>query len=148
MMKLYDAYKAYLIEELNGGISIQKNNDIAYYDVLEEINGLSNDTLCVLNHLYINKGQEDAFEQKFLQRTKHLQHVDGFEALRFLRPRMTGRHYIIITLWKDRQSFYNWQNSTEYQQTHKHRGTSKGADVKIVNRELSYNIRIELAESI
>ncbi|CAM4115955.1 Signal transduction protein TRAP [Staphylococcus schweitzeri] len=148
MMKLYDAYKAYLIEELNDGISIQKNNDIAYYDVLEEINGLSNDTLCVLNHLYINKGQEDAFEQKFLQRNKHLQHVDGFEALRFLRPRMTGRHYIIITLWKDRQSFYNWQNSTEYQQTHKHRGTSKGADVKIINRELSYNIRIELAESI
>ncbi|MBE2128903.1 antibiotic biosynthesis monooxygenase [Staphylococcus schweitzeri] len=147
-MKLYDAYKAYLIEELNDGISIQKNNDIAYYDVLEEINGLSNDTLCVLNHLYINKGQEDAFEQKFLQRNKHLQHVDGFEALRFLRPRMTGRHYIIITLWKDRQSFYNWQNSTEYQQTHKHRGTSKGADVKIINRELSYNIRIELAESI
>lgn len=148
MMKLYDAYKAYLIEELNDGILIQKNNDIAYYDVLEEINGLSNDTLCVLNHLYINKGQEDAFEQKFLQRNKHLQHVDGFEALRFLRPRMTGRHYIIITLWKDRQSFYNWQNSTEYQQTHKHRGTSKGADVKIINRELSYNIRIELAESI
>ena len=34
----------------------------------------------------------------------------------------------------------------EYKHTHKHRGTSKGADVKIINRELSYNIRIELAD--
>ncbi|MDA5391566.1 antibiotic biosynthesis monooxygenase, partial [Staphylococcus aureus] len=27
-------------------------------------------------------------------------------------------------------------------------GTSKGADVKIINRELSYNIRIELADMV
>ncbi|HGO3719805.1 TPA: antibiotic biosynthesis monooxygenase, partial [Staphylococcus aureus] len=104
--------------------------------------------LCVLNHLYINEGQEETFEQKFLQRNKHLQNVDGFKALRFLRPRTAGRHYIIITLWENRQAFYHWQNSAEYKHTHKHRGTSKGADVKIINRELSYNIRIELADMV
>ena len=53
-------------------VSQYKNNDTAYYDVLEAINDLSNDSLCVLNHLYINEGQEETFEQKFLQRNKHL----------------------------------------------------------------------------
>lgn len=51
-------------------------------------------------------------------------------------------------MWENRQAFYHWQNSAEYKHTHKHRGTSKGADVKIINRELSYNIRIELADML
>lgn len=55
---------------------------------------------------------------------------------------------MLITLWENRQAFYHWQNSAEYKHTHKHRGTSKGADVKIINRELSYNIRIELADMV
>lgn len=86
-MNIYDEYRSYLIEELDDCLTIQKNNDTAYYDVLEAINDLSNDSLCVLNHLYINEGQEETFEQKFLQRNKHLKNVDGFKALRFLRPR-------------------------------------------------------------
>ena len=43
-----------------------------------------------------------------------------------------------------RQAFYDWQNSKAYAQTHKKRGTQKGVDHRIVNRDLSYNIRIEL----
>ena len=30
-------------------------------------------------------------------------------------------------------------------QTHKHRGTERGVDRNIVNRDLSYNVRIELS---
>ena len=45
--------------------------------------------------------------------------------MRFLRPKTVGRHYIIVTLWEDRQAFYDWQNSAEYAETHKKRGTSK-----------------------
>lgn len=74
---------------------------------------------------FVNEGNEEAFEQKFLQRNKHLENVPGFRALRFLRPKTVGRHYIIVTLWEDRQAFYDWQNSAEYAETHKKRGTSK-----------------------
>ena len=49
-----------------------------------------------------------------------------------------------MTLWKDRQSFYDWQSSDAYGKTQK-RGTKQGVDNKIVNRDLSYNVRIELA---
>ncbi len=49
-------------------LTIQKNNDTAYYDVLEAINDLSNDSLCVLNHLYINEGQERNIRAKIFAR--------------------------------------------------------------------------------
>lgn len=101
--------------------------------------------MCVLNHLFVNEGNEPQFESKFLKRTKYLQDVPGFKALRFLRPQTKHRHYIILTLWKDRQSFYDWQSSDAYGKTHKKRGTKQGVDNKTVNRDLSYNVRIELA---
>ena len=55
----------------------------------------------------MNEGHEEMFEDKFLQRDKHLQDVPGFKALRFLRPKTYGRHYIIVTLWESRQAFYD-----------------------------------------
>ncbi|MCD0912877.1 antibiotic biosynthesis monooxygenase, partial [Staphylococcus aureus] len=30
-MKIYDEYRSYVIEELNDCLTIQKNNDTAYY---------------------------------------------------------------------------------------------------------------------
>lgn len=145
-MTLTDNYKTYVIEEKEDQtMSIEKNNDVQLYTVLESINELTNDSMCVLNHLFVNEGNEPQFESKFLKRTKYLQDVPGFKVLRFLRPQTKHRHYIILTLWKDRQSFYDWQSSDAYGKTHKKRGTKQGVDNKIVNRDLSYNVRIELA---
>ena len=39
--------------------------------------------MCVLNHLFVNEGNEPQFESKFLKRTKYLQDVPGFKTLRF-----------------------------------------------------------------
>ena len=125
-MLISDTNKTYIIEETSNSFTIEKNNDQQHYEVLESINSLSNDSFCVLNHLFVNGGNEEVFESRFLKRNQHLQDVPGFKALRFLRPVVKGRHYIIIT------------------QTHKKRGTQKGVDHRIVNRDLSYNIRIEL----
>ncbi|MCI2774278.1 antibiotic biosynthesis monooxygenase family protein [Staphylococcus petrasii] len=145
-MILEDSYKTYVIEEVDNQLmTIQKNNDSQNYSILEEINELSNDSFCVLNHLFVNDGKEEEFEKKFLERPKYLQDEPGFKALRFLRPNVAHRHYIILTLWEDRQAFYDWQNSEAYSKTHKKRGTREGADYDIVNRDLSYNVRIELA---
>lgn len=75
-----------------------------------------------------------------------MQDVPGFKALRFLRPQAKHKHYIIVTLWQSRQAFYDWQKSSAYAQTHCKRGTKRGVDNMIVNRDLSYNIRIELED--
>lgn len=145
-MLINNIYKTYIIEETDDMFMIEKNNDKQYYGVLESIGLLSNHAFCVLNHLFVNEGHEEVFEERFLKRNKHLHEVPGFRALRFLRPKEEGRHYIIITLWDERQAFYDWQTSKAYAQTHKKCGTEKGVDHSIVNRELSYNIRIELKQ--
>ncbi|MCT2595851.1 antibiotic biosynthesis monooxygenase family protein [Staphylococcus warneri] len=145
-MLLNDYYKTYKMNESDDTFMIEKNNDAQYYDILESINELSNDTFCVLNHLYVNEDKETQFEDKFLGRQKHLQDVPGFKALRFLRPQTKHKHYIIVTLWQSRQAFYDWQKSSAYAQIHRKRGTKRGVDNLIVNRDLSYNIRIELED--
>lgn len=35
IMNIYDEYRSYVIEELDDCLTIQKNNDTAYYDVLK-----------------------------------------------------------------------------------------------------------------
>ena len=71
-----------------------------------------------------------------MRRNKHLKNVDGFKALRFLRPRTAGDTISLLRCGKIGKHFIigKIQLSTSI---HKHRGTSKGADVKIINRELS-----------
>ena len=44
---------------------IYKNHQHFDYMILESINELIDNGYCMLNHLYVNKGQEGAFEQKF-----------------------------------------------------------------------------------
>ena len=75
-----------------------------------------------------------------------MQDVPGFKALRFLRPQTKHKHYIIVTLWQSRQAFYDWQS---HQHTHKHIANVEqnvALITLIVNRDLSYNIRIELED--
>ena len=59
-----------------------------------------------------------------------------------MRPQVAGRHYIILTLWEERQAFYDWQNSNIVKPIE---STERGVDRNIVNRDLSYNVRIELS---
>ena len=48
--------------------------------------------MCVLNHLFVNEGNEPQFESKFLKRTKYLQDVDS--KLYVLRPQTKHRHLL------------------------------------------------------
>ena len=89
-MLVSDTNKTYIIEETRNSFIIERNNNQQHYEVLESINSLSNDTFCVLNHLFVNEGNEEVFESRFLKRNQHLQDVPGFKALRFLRPVVKG----------------------------------------------------------
>ena len=64
-MTLTDSYKTYVLEEKKIKRCLSKNNDVQLYTVLESINELTNDSMCVLNHLFVNEGNEPQFESKF-----------------------------------------------------------------------------------
>ena len=63
-MLISDTNKTYIIEETSNSFTIEKNNDQQHYEV-ESINSLSNDSFCVLNHLFVNEGNEEVLESRF-----------------------------------------------------------------------------------
>ncbi|MFC4984656.1 antibiotic biosynthesis monooxygenase family protein [Salinicoccus siamensis] len=96
-----------------------------------------------MNNVYINTGMEKAFEARFLNRQSNLATVTGFKALRVMKAE-SGPYYVILTLWDSAQDFHNWQESSQYQKTHKKRGTSSGLDREVVARKHSFNVRFHI----
>ncbi|HJF67652.1 MAG TPA: antibiotic biosynthesis monooxygenase [Staphylococcus kloosii] len=132
------------LEQVENQVTITKFNETQQYDILEQINEVPQNGYAILNHLYVNPGFEADFEQVFLNRDQHLQEVEGFQSLLFLKPQIEHLHYVIVTIWTDEVAYKNWQASNAYKGSHKNRGTHKGADKNIVNRDLSFNIGINL----
>lgn len=141
-MKIKNGQGDYILEE-DGHITIMKDDTLHHYDVLESKGFLHHPGYAVLNYICVDEGNEDEFEDRFLNRKSNLASSEGFSALRVLKPQ-DDEHYVILSLWEDYDSFKNWQASSEYQSTHQKRGTSTGMDREIINRDRSYNIRFEI----
>ncbi|MEB7462985.1 antibiotic biosynthesis monooxygenase [Staphylococcus succinus] len=138
-----EIHRIYL-DKNNNEVTINRFNVTYHYTILEQINNLPQYGYAVLNYLYTNPGLEADFERVFLNRDKHLTNIKGFENLLFLKPHSRHEHYVIITFWQDEAAYKHWQESQEYKESHKNRGTKQGADKSIVNRNLSFNISLEL----
>lgn len=68
-MLVSDTNKTYIIEETRNSFIIERNNNQQHYEVLESINSLSNDTFCVLNHLFVNEGNEEVLSHGFKEKS-------------------------------------------------------------------------------
>lgn len=74
--------------------------------------------IVVANRIFVTEGHEEAFEDRFRNRTHLVDHQPGFirnEVLRPLRPELP---YVVLTHWKDRDSFEAWIKSPEFRQAH------------------------------
>lgn len=142
-MILKDAEKQYEVSVENDAASIKKGSDIQKYSVIESVYELAREGYCVLNNIYVNAGMEEKFESRFLNRQSNLTTVDGFKALRVMKAE-SGPYYVILSLWNNPQDFHNWQNSNQYQNTHKKRGTTSGLDHEVVDRSQSFNVRFQI----
>lgn len=69
LMLISDTNKTYIIEETSNSFTIERNNDQQHYEVLESINSLSNDSFCVLNHLFVNGGNEEVLSHVFKEKS-------------------------------------------------------------------------------
>ncbi|MBF7018290.1 MULTISPECIES: antibiotic biosynthesis monooxygenase family protein [Staphylococcus] len=136
-------YRIYLAKN-NEKVIIDKFNTGNQYTILEQIKDLPKSSYTVLNHLYVNPGFEEEFERVFLNRNKNLKKTKGFRCLLLLKPHNLNEHYVIATFWENQAAYKQWQDSREYKVSHKKRGTKKGIDQDIVNKELSFNISLEL----
>lgn len=119
-------------------MTLKVHNEMNTYKILESQGDLQEKGYVVLNNIHVNPQHTAEFENRFLNRTTHLEETDGFQALRVLKPESSSI-YVILTLWESITAFKNWQDSKQYKHTHSKRGTSQGLDKNIVDRSKSFN---------
>lgn len=74
--------------------------------------------IVVMNAVRVSGEQAKEFEQAFLSRPRLLDQVDGFIRFELLRPQ--GRdEYLVVTHWRDHDSFQGWLKSDAFRQAHK-----------------------------
>ncbi|AIF43130.1 hypothetical protein X953_08165 [Virgibacillus sp. SK37] len=112
-----------VIGERNNHMSIDEN----MYEIIDQSGALINSGVIVLNNVPVFHEAREKFEQRFLNRPKRIETVDGFVAIRVMKP-LEGDTYTILTQWDSENSFRGWQQSKAYQLAHKNRGTKQGID--------------------
>ncbi|WP_110114371.1 antibiotic biosynthesis monooxygenase [Bacillus sp. CGMCC 1.16541] len=120
-------------------------NEAHTYEVLDAVGNLPEGGFAVLNNIPVSDEGRPLFEHRFNQRARLIEKEPGFAAIRVLRP-LKRDTYIILTMWKDEQSFKNWQESKAYDKAHKKRGTSEGVDQQSIFPRPSYVTHYQVIE--
>ena len=80
-----------------------------------------------MNRFKVAKGSEDAFEEVWRSRDRHLKEMEGFRSFRLLRGPEREDHtlYASHTLWISRDAFEAWTKSPQFRAAHKGAGANK-----------------------
>ncbi|MBM7647605.1 heme-degrading monooxygenase HmoA [Bacillus ectoiniformans] len=97
------------------------------FEVIDSSGELAEHGHVVFNNIPVTEEGRPIFEYRFKNRARAIEDVDGFQAIRVLRP-LNADTYIILTQWKDEAAFKGWQNSKAYDKAHQKRGTEDGID--------------------
>ncbi|MCQ4087601.1 antibiotic biosynthesis monooxygenase [Saccharibacillus sp. JS10] len=79
----------------------------------------------VLNNIPVSEDGRSAFEERFMNRARRVESMEGFAGIRVLRP-LQGDTYIILTIWQSEDHFKKWQDSEAYNHAHQKRDTPQG----------------------
>ncbi|ANU14071.1 extracellular polysaccharide biosynthesis protein [Planococcus halocryophilus Or1] len=97
------------------------------YEVLNAVGDFADGHYAVFNNIPVTDEGRELFESRFQNRAGMVEKEPGFAAIRVLRP-LDSDVYVILTLWEDKQSFIDWQQSQAYGHAHAKRGTKEGID--------------------
>lgn len=71
-----------------------------------------------MSHLTVPRGDHEALERHFRQRSRLVDDFPGFLYLQLLRPKAGEATHTFLTAWKDRDSFRNYMKSAEHAVAH------------------------------
>jgi heme oxygenase (mycobilin-producing) len=84
-------------------------------------------TVVKINAITVREGSGDELGRRFAQRAGAVDDADGFEGFELLRPTDDRGVWLVVTRWRDQQSFEAWVSSPAF--AHGHRGDSaRGPD--------------------
>jgi heme oxygenase (mycobilin-producing) len=101
-------------------------------------------TVVKINALTVPADSGDELARRFAARAGAVDSQDGFEGFELLRPTDGRTTWLVITRWRDDESFVAWQNSAAFGQGHRSAGGGQGEQARppvAVSSELwSYDI--------
>lgn len=86
-----------------------------------------------INAITVREGSGDELARRFAQRAGAVDDADGFEGFELLRPTDDRETWLVVTRWRDDESFHAWVASPAF--GHGHRGSSTADDGQSVRGE-------------
>ncbi|WP_432558395.1 antibiotic biosynthesis monooxygenase family protein [Granulicoccus sp. GXG6511] len=81
-------------------------------------------TILKINAITVPADSGDELARRFAQRAGAVDDQDGFEGFELLKPLDADRHvWLVMTRWRDEESFAGWMNSRDFKAAHGGRGT-------------------------
>jgi heme oxygenase (mycobilin-producing) len=74
-----------------------------------------------INAITVPEGAGDELAKRFAARAGAVDNQDGFEGFELLRPTDDRRTWLVITRWRDDESFQAWVNGPAF--AHGHQGS-------------------------
>jgi heme oxygenase (mycobilin-producing) len=78
-----------------------------------------------INVLTVPQERAEVLEGRFAARAGEVDKVDGFESFQLLRPTEGTDKYLVVTSWRDEESFQAWMNSAAFTKGHAQQGGSE-----------------------
>lgn len=72
----------------------------------------------VFNRIQVNPDYNEAFEERFAERSGLVDGMDGFVSFQLLRPKTEGAPYVVMTTWESETHFKAWMDSPQYASQH------------------------------
>lgn len=84
-----------------------------------------------MNRFKVRKGDEAAFEARWLGRDSHLKSVPGFSEFRLLKGSEREDHtlYASHSVWESRQAFEDWTRSDAFRMAHRDAGQGRALTI-------------------
>lgn len=77
----------------------------------------------VMNRIFVHQEYASAFEERFKDRAREVDKMEGFVRNMVLRPKQTDEPYVVMTIWNSENDFNNWVNSDAFKKGHARSGT-------------------------
>ena len=95
-----------------------------------------------INAITVPRERFEEFERRFSARAGKVENAVGFEGFELLRPTDDRLEWLVVTRWRDEQSFQKWVSSPAF--AHGHAGADRpsphGGPVSVSSELWSYEV--------
>ena len=101
-------------------------------------------TVIKINAITVSSDSGDELARRFAARAGAVDNQDGFEGFELLQPTDERTTWLVVTRWRDEESFMAWMSSAAFGQGHRSEAERSGgqapAPVGVISELWSYQV--------